>query len=131
MVPIATSTRRGIWRATACLVACSLLACCGTMMTRERGDRFGAYPFAAVASDLIWMSRIGEGLQENPRVPALLLNGPGLFVSGLLSLPIDLLLDSTMLPFDLVGWAMGGRKDWCPPAKLIPANEDLQPLGRD
>ena len=66
----------------------------GTVTSRVMGnnDGFGKYPYKAVYDDLVIM---GE-----PVVPIL----------GLVSIPLDLALDTIFLPFDLILWPLGHKK---------------------
>ena len=66
---------------------------------------FGGYPFQAVEADCFLMSRVGqEPLAEFP-VP-----GGILFLGGLSSLPVDLVVDLAAAPIDCVAWIFGFHK---------------------
>lgn len=95
---------------TAALLALALLSTsCGTVLTRTRGDVFGYYPYEALVADA---RLIGYGLGFDIEIQG---HGDRMTADdgiggGLISLPIDLVLDTIALPIDLVAWAFGCDK---------------------
>ena len=87
-----------------CLLALALLLAgvastgCGTAFSRSRHDFLGAYPFEGVAADALMV--VGVINPDNEAVA----------LYGLISLPIDLVVDLVLLPADLVAWAFGQSK---------------------
>ncbi len=81
------------------------LSGCGTLMSRGSGSILGAYPFQAVATDVAMMS----GAYESDYEKWLML--------GLVSTPVDLVLDLVLSPIDLIAWGMGARKERRSPDK--------------
>jgi uncharacterized protein YceK len=81
-----------------------LQSCIGTASTRFQNDSFvGAYPYSAVGTDLVLF---GENLGK----PAHL--GGFIALPSLISIPLDLVVDSILLPIDLITWPFGLRKTW-------------------
>ena len=79
----------------------SLSGCVGTIITRADGEGsniIGAYPYQAVYSDCVVVANPRDG-------------GWRFSVFGVLSVPLDIVIDSVMLPFDLVAWPMGLHKN--------------------
>ena len=88
---------------------------CGTCITRNNirpARPFGAYPFAAVWTD---GEMIGHMFSERVALPSFDMSGVEVALLGVVSLPIDLVLDAVFLPVDLVGWAFGARRNMEPP----------------
>lgn len=83
-------------------------AACGTMGTRTIGPVCGGAPFAAVAWDVVAMTKV---FGPTERLLDIDWSGPWLFTGGLVSLPVDLAIDVVALPFDLVAWAFGHEKN--------------------
>ena len=74
-----------------------LLSGCGTVGTRLGHTSFGAYPYQAIATDV-------EAVAEA--------DVPGeIRILAFLSFPFDLVLDTLLLPPDLILWAAGHKKD--------------------
>lgn len=100
----------GRWKARGAVLSLALLSTsCGTVLTRTRGDVFGYYPYEALVADA---KLIGYSLGFDIAIEGTLNRTPaddGL-TAGLLSLPLDLVLDTIALPIDLVAWAFGGDK---------------------
>lgn len=82
------------------------------MTTRSPFRPAGAYPFAAVWTDGLMVGQMFSG-----RVVFRSFDMSGVEVGlwGVVSLPVDLVLDAVLLPVDLVCWAFGARKDMDPP----------------
>ena len=79
-----------------------LSGCAGTIVTRFGGSvndpHFGAYPYQAPVIDLKLMGAGGKlGLFE--------------FEVGILSLPLDIAIDTVFLPVDLIMWTFGCKKN--------------------
>jgi uncharacterized protein YceK len=77
----------------------------GTAVTRMNIDKlntplFGKYPYAAVVGDLKIVPTIGS-------------HHEGDFFGGLalISIPLDFVIDTLLLPIDLVAWPFGFKKD--------------------
>lgn len=77
------------------LLGCT--GCGGTAITRtgEQRRTFGGYPFEAVAKDAEMIAMDDQTLT----------------LIGCLSIPVDLVMDTLALPFDLSAWAYGVQKD--------------------
>jgi uncharacterized protein YceK len=111
--------------------------CIGTLATRimtkdaeegaeaEDGDGsfIGAYPYASAAADIRVIQdafdmtshgATGEGVTERS-------SGVGCGVIGIIvgvgSIPLDLVIDTVLLPADLIGWSFGLEKTWWPKGK--------------
>jgi uncharacterized protein YceK len=67
----------------------------GTLQTRTGQDFFGSYPYKAVVADLYYAP-------QDVTVMCL---------AGILSLPVDVVVDTGFLPVDLAAWACGYEKD--------------------
>lgn len=93
----------------------SAFSSCGTCITRNNirpARPVGAYPFAAVWTDGIM---IGHMFSGRVALPSFDMSGVESALLGVVSLPIDLVLDTVLLPADLVGWAFGARRNMEPP----------------
>ena len=96
-------------RGAAFLVCLLLLSgCIGTGTTRQYGDDgrrpFGSYPFAGVVVDCELV-----GMQRNPNdMTGLSTLAP---VIGIISLPVDIVIDAVLAPLDLIAWPFGWRKN--------------------
>ena len=99
----------GVMRRSFCAVILTTVSACGTFDSRLAGGLVGAYPLQAVGTDLWLIAQVGQGERV---LMGLLVNGRGMMVCGLLSLPIDVVLDVMLLPCDVVAWILGIRK--CP-----------------
>ena len=75
-----------------CLVFIS--GCLGTISTRDKGNFAGGYPYQAVAFDGYCVAEARGNL------------APG----GLVSMPLDLVVDTVLLPIDLLLWPFGFKK---------------------
>jgi uncharacterized protein YceK len=89
------------------MLACGCLGltgCVGTFSTRANGvgDWAGAYPGMAVAADVCLM---GQGASELPSDL-----GRDVLALAIISTPIDLALDTALLPVDLLLWPFGFSK---------------------
>lgn len=84
----------------------SLFLCsgCGTLFTRcgDNGNVIGKYPYSAVGKDIDMIASVESGVGYT-----ILLIAP----SGLISLPIDIVVDTVLLPADLIAWPFGLSKD--------------------
>ena len=80
---------------------------CGTIYTRTNRSPVGRYPFDAVALDLWMLPMAFTGRHE---VLGESKHGKQLTALGLLSLPIDLVLDTVLLPVDGIAWLFGAIK---------------------
>lgn len=93
------------------LLACTALGgCYGTMFSRGSGPyAVGKYPFEALAVDIGFMAEVrpDERFSGVPRE-----QGPNLFLWGLVSLPIDTVVDVVLAPVDVVAWIFGCDKAW-------------------
>ena len=100
------------------LSSAALTGCDGTMYSRGQGPyAVGKYPFHAFATDIWFMSQVsGPGKAE------IGMEGTGstIFFWGLVSLPFDTVLDTVLLPVDLVAWAFGASKTWDEPVAPLP-----------
>lgn len=76
------------------LNAALLLTGCGTICTRYPGgsDGVGARPYEAVVQDAVICKSV-EGC-----------------AMGILSMPVDIALDTVLLPVDLIAWPYGCKK---------------------
>jgi uncharacterized protein YceK len=74
------------------LLICSLSGC-GTIVSRTGEQKFGAYPYQAVGTDVV------------------LLFLPPITIPAAVSLPADAIIDTILLPADLIHWADGDKKD--------------------
>lgn len=105
-----------------------MCAACGTLCTRPIEPVFGGAPFAAVAWDVVALTKV---LGPTHRLLDIDWSGPWLFAGGLLSLPIDLAVDVVALPVDLVAWAFGHQKNGLRPQLLrapdAPAGDRVVP----
>lgn len=72
---------------------------------------FGRYPFAGVANDFVYISRLFDRPREMWGMSA---SGPLFTFWGLLSLPIDLVVDTLASPLDCIAWANGVEKGYHP-----------------
>lgn len=86
MIKVITSTFIAIF------MACSLSGC-GTIVSRTGDQKYGAYPYQAVAADVA------------------LLFIPPITILAAASFPADAVLDTIFLPADLIHWADGDKKD--------------------
>jgi uncharacterized protein YceK len=77
------------------LLLIGLLPGCGTMLSRTGNTSLGAYPYQAVGTD----------------VAVVAVEKPDLKVLALVSIPIDVVLDTLLLPPDLILWVVGRKKD--------------------
>lgn len=68
---------------------------CGTFLSRTGDNFFGAYPYQAVGTDVAY---VAEGHME-------------MKVATFLSIPFDTVLDTLLLPPDLIFWLKGKEKD--------------------
>lgn len=89
------------------ILAASSVSACGTMTTRSPARPIGSYPFGALYVDGIM---IGQMFQERVVFPSFDMSGVEIALWGIVSLPVDLVLDAVFLPADLVGWAFGAEK---------------------
>ena len=85
----------------------AMLASCGTIYSRGGGEQFGRYPLQAVATDLYFISKTFEPEQEFMGLAA---NGRLFLLLGLVSLPVDLVVDVVAAPLDVVAWILGAHK---------------------
>ena len=87
---------------TAIAVCFTVSGCLGTIHTRQGDsvDFAGQFPYQAVATDV---NSIVNGV-ENDNF------GFFFFGFGLMSLPVDCVLDTLLLPADLVLWPCGFKK---------------------
>lgn len=72
-----------------------LLTGCGTLVSRTGHTSFGAYPYQAVGTDVAVIA------VEKPEVKMLAFVG----------IPLDLVLDTVLLPPDVILWIAGNKKD--------------------
>ncbi len=89
---------------------------CGTLLSRGEGSFCGAYPFEAVAADVVMIAGQFDQDQE------------AWILRGLVSLPFDLVVDIALAPIDLVAWPFGHRKGK-PRSPEPEASEDLTEEG--
>ena len=94
--------RRVPLRSTICGLV--FLCSCGTFCTRS--EFFGGPPFQAVFGDCEWIGSVNSGRF----VLGAELPGGEVFVGGLISLPLDLIVDAAFLPLDLISWCFGRKK---------------------
>ncbi len=78
------------------LYAWSVCGCVGTIFTRGTYDLCGRYPGAAVALDADFIIH-PDGKHDTQ-------------VLGLLSIIPDLVIDTALLPIDLIAWPLGYRR---------------------
>ena len=102
--------------ATALKMGTSLLAalqivgavgCAGTQFSRGYSgyDRFGKWPYQAVAIDCYAAKDTFKGcLGDDPTMY------PVFGLLGLVSMPVDICLDTILLPCDLILWPLGYQK---------------------
>lgn len=117
------------------LIALMIVAClggCGTFMTRifttessqgtdakgQHSDFVGAYPYSAVGGDVALLMEGIDGRGPSPD-PASTTDRQDQIACcvisaflAILSLPIDLAVDTVLLPADLVAWPFGWRRGW-------------------
>ncbi len=67
----------------------------GTLVSRTGNTSFGAYPYQGVGTDVAVVA------VEKPEVKVL----------AFISIPLDLVLDTLLLPPDLMLWIAGHKKD--------------------
>jgi uncharacterized protein YceK len=93
-------------RSLAILVIPLFVTGCGTIMTRgDENVTFGAYPYQAVANDVCYW--IPESFHQ-PGHPVA--EGVDLG-TAILSIPIDLTVDTILLPLDIGYWIAGQKKN--------------------
>ncbi len=88
---------------------CVALSSCGTLYSRGTHAVFGAYPFQGVAVDAVMIT----GTFRNDHEVYI--------AQGIMSLPLDLVIDLALCPLDLIAWALGGRKGFVPVDESEPA----------
>lgn len=91
----------------ACFVALACVPACGTAFSRGSGVAVGAYPFQAVAIDGYFISKTFNQPEDFMGMTA---TGPLFLLWGLVSLPVDLVIDAILLPIDLGAWMLGAYK---------------------
>jgi len=106
-------------RIAALLLLAATLACtpsCGTVMTRmaSASARGCHYPAKSIVEDfrMIGLGVIGA---EQPGGDLMGMGARGSALGGLVSLPIDLVLDAVLLPLDLIdvtAHLLGHRRGW-------------------
>jgi hypothetical protein len=94
----------------ACLIAMVLgqTGCMGTQYSRLAGgeDHFGKWPYQAVATDCLAVKDTFKGcFGKDPTMY------PVFGVFGFVSLPVDCVVDTILLPLDLVLWPCGYKKN--------------------
>ena len=94
------------------VVAAISVSACGTLTTRRPVRPVGAYPFAALWTDGLM---IGQMFNGPVAFGSFEMSGVEVALWGVVSLPVDLVVDAVFLPVDLVGWAFGARKHMGPP----------------
>jgi len=72
-----------------------LVTGCGTLVSRTGHTSFGAYPYQAVGTDVAVIA------VEKPEVKGL----------AFISIPLDVVVDTVLLPPDLILWIAGHKKD--------------------
>ena len=72
-----------------------MLTGCGTLVSRTGHTSFGAYPYQAIGTD----------------VAVVAVEKPDVKVLAFISIPLDLVLDTILLPPDLILWIAGHKKD--------------------
>ena len=81
-----------------------LQSCMGTAFTRfNEGSFAGAYPYSAVAADVV-IAKEAIGRPSD--------HGGGFATISIISIPLDLVLDTVLFPVDLVTWPFGYKKSW-------------------
>lgn len=83
--------------AIAALLLTFLLTACGTIASRGGKTAFGAYPYYAVAADATFITAEKEDIKTK--------------IAAFVSLPIDLVADTLLLPPDVICWISGKKKD--------------------
>ena len=92
-----------------------LQGCIGTVTTRVSGDEklnhhfIGKYPYKAIAVDGSLIGMVGQdaGMCSNHGYGY----GIGFGLLGLFSIPLDLCVDTVLLPADIIGWINGWDKN--------------------
>jgi hypothetical protein len=92
-----------------------LTGCMGTYMTRIEpinGSFCGKSPYESLAADGFLVSHIGGGRDTSTN--GSYDNGMGAFAwFGLFSIPVDFVVDTVLLPIDLIAWPLGYKKgEW-------------------
>jgi hypothetical protein len=91
---------------TALILIC-LCGCLGTGATRfDNGSFVGKYPYSGTASDIVIIGKSFSSEKNRTVSPALV------FFLGILSFPVDIIVDSILFPADLIAWPIGYEKDW-------------------
>ena len=76
----------------------------GTAGTRfQNGSFAGAYPYSAVGTDVV----LAKYISGNDDI-----HGFGYGAMGIISIPLDVLIDTALLPFDLIAWPFGFKKSF-------------------
>ncbi|MFY9342373.1 MAG: hypothetical protein WAT39_07780 [Planctomycetota bacterium] len=75
---------------------------CGTLVTRTSAPVVGAWPFEGAACDVALVAHAFTAESQADRETN--------FLIGLLSLPIDLVIDAALAPVDLIAWLFGAHK---------------------
>lgn len=99
------------WLRHCCLAPCTILAgCYGTEFSRGTGPyAVGKYPFEAIVIDIGFMAQVRVDGRNAGTAPQ---DGPNLFWWGLVSLPIDTVVDVALAPVDVIAWIFGCDKAW-------------------
>ena len=81
-----------------------LQSCMGTGFTRLQDGSFaGKYPYSAVGADAVMVKEaFGRPVDH----------GGGFALVGIISFPLDIVLDTILLPVDLIAWPFGFEKSW-------------------
>ena len=78
--------------------------CLGTIGTRTGGDGVGKYPYMAVAADVAFpIHYFNEPNESWGSITAAA-------IVGIISIPLDFVIDTVLLPVDLIAWPLGGKK---------------------
>src|SRR2546423_12809825 len=77
------------------LLLTMLTSGCGTLVSRTGQTSFGAYPYQAVGTDAAVVA----------------VEKPDLKILAFVSIPLDLAVDTLLLPPDVVLWVAGHKKD--------------------
>jgi uncharacterized protein YceK len=87
-----------------CVLSVSLTGC-GTIVSRCQAPHFGAYPYEGVLIDCVAPAGLltGSRLSTSDRL--------GFSAAFIASLPFDAVLDTLLLPPDLIFWIAGKHKE--------------------